>query len=424
MKKRSVLLFVILLPVCAAAGYFAYRFFSKNVVVEVESRDTAVVIGYPLRRDLDEVLRYPGTLMSTQTITLVPKISGRVDKIHVSEGDVVTKKQVLVTLEAESVRLQAEQALSAWNAAEAQYNQAERGAREQELENARASFRQAEEDLSAAEKNLERSRRLLNSGTIAKSSFEEVEVGFHSAQTKLDNARRSLNMMEDGASTDELDMARSNADAQKAQYEMAKLQQTYSSLESPGAGVVAKIFADEGNFVGVGAPLLAIIQEDPIYVSIAIPEKHYGRFLQHPERIQVYAAATAYPDSPPFAGRISSVAPVIDVGSRTFIVEATISNQARLLRPGMYVSTELIIATKRNTLVVPSSSVVVRDGIPVVYRIQEGDSLHAVIVPVEIGMKAGGFVEVTGDLFEETPIIVQGNAFLEDGQQVREIIQE
>jgi len=281
MKSKKTKRLALILPIIAFAAIFgaaAVRFlWSRNEVV-AEVSAVPVVTGSPEIRTAEELLRYPGTLKSSETVTIVPKIAGRVEKISVTEGDFVGSGTPLIQLEAESASLQAEQALSAWNAADAQLRAARRGVRDAELENAQADLSQAEEDFAVAEKNFERSKRLYESGTIAKAAYEDAENKLGSARTQLENARRSVRMMEEGAGTEELDMAKANAEAAKAVYDLAKLQLDYAEVTSPVAGIVAKILVDKGNMVGPGSALMAIVQDDPIEVCIRGPGEHLREF--------------------------------------------------------------------------------------------------------------------------------------------------
>lgn len=388
-----------------------------------EEPGVAVVTGRAERQIIEKVLRYPGTLMSSSTVTVVPKIAGKIEHIAVDEGWKIEKNQLLVTLEDRTARIQAEQAYSAWMAADAQFKKAQRGVREQELDNVRASVRQAEEDLAAAEKNLERSKRLYDAGTIARAEYEKSDTAFGSAKTTLENAQRSLQLMEQGASSEELDMARSNAEALNSQYELAKLQLEYSQVRAPVSGTVAKVLVDSGNLVGAGTPLIAIVQEDPISVAIAVPEKHYALFSNDTSEIMVRVFATAYPSRKLFTGKISMVAPVIDVGSRTFSVLASVVNRERLLKPGMYVNTEIVVEKRPGVLVIPESTVAMRDGGFVVFKLVEGNSFHVVMIPVETGIRQGGKIEIASGIDDSDVLVIQGNAFLEDGQKVRVVEQ-
>ena len=84
-------------------------------------------------------------------------------------------------------------------------------------------------------------------------------------------------MMRQGATDNELDMARSNMAAMRAQYELAKIQYENASVTAPVSGIVVDVMIDEGNMVGTGTPLAAIVVDDPIYVEVRMPEQYYGR---------------------------------------------------------------------------------------------------------------------------------------------------
>ena len=421
MKSKRAKKLAVILPIIVVAAIFGVagvRFFSSRNDVVDEVSAIPVVIGSPEIKTAEELLRYPGTLNSSETVTIVPKMAGRVDRIFVKEGDFVTAGASLIQLEAESASLQAEQALSAWNAADAQLRAAERGVRDAELENAQADLAQAEEDLAAAERNFERSKRLYESGTIAKAAYEETENKLGSARTRLENARRSVQMMEEGAGSEELDMAKANAEAAKAVYDLTKLQLDYSKITSPVDGIVAKILVDQGNMVGPGSALMAIVQDDPIEVCIRVPEKHYASFAAAGGNIRVRVNPIAYPESDPFEGVVTKVAPIIDPASRTFDVCADVKNPAGLLKPGMYVNTEIVMGRVENVLMVPDTAIVLRDDRTVVYKAVGDEPVVATRVEIESGKKSGGFTAVYGGLTADDTIIILGNAFIENGQIV------
>jgi HlyD family secretion protein len=421
MKAKKLAVIIPILIVAGVFGVAGVRFFIGTNDVAEEISAVPVVTGTPEIRTVEEILRYPGTLNSRETVTIVPKMAGRVERIAVGEGDLVRFGAQLIRLEAESASLQADQALSAWNAADAQLRAAERGVRDAELENAQADLNQAEEDFGSAERNFERSKRLYESGTIAKAAYEDADSKLGSARTMLENARRSVKMMEDGASSEELDMARANAEAAKSVYDLAKLQLDYAEVTAPAAGIIAKIFVDEGNMVGIGTALMAIIQADPIEACVQVPEKHYARFSEVGGGMRLRVSPIAYPDHPPFDGVITKVAPIIDPASRTFEVCASVANPAGLLKPGMYVNTEILIGSEADLLMVPDTAVVLRDGKRVLFKVVGDAPMVAGRIFVETGKKSGGFTAVTGDITETELIVILGNSFLEDGQTVETV---
>jgi HlyD family secretion protein len=425
LRRRRIVAIALVSLLVALVAWGLLRGMLGGEPERVAVAGVAVVTEAPDRRDVEEILRYPGTLSPRQTITVVPKVSGRVDRIHVAEGDRVSAGALLVTIDSESVSLQADQAYAAWQAAEAQLRKAERGVRNEELENAAATLAQAEDDFEIAERNLERSKRLFDAGTIPRAKYEEAESAVGAAETTLENARRSLAMMREGATSEDLDAVRAQAEALKAQYDLAALQKGEALVTAPSPGTVAKLLVDPGNLVGPGTALLALVSEHPIHAIIAIPEKHYSRFAGSAAssaavpKTEVRVYPVAYGSAERFAGTLERVSPLIDPQSRTFTVEATVPNLDGRLRPGMYVNAEIVIDRRADSLTVPESALVTRDGMLAVFVVETGNSEHARMREISVGLRSDGVVEVLGGLEEADRVVTDGNAFLEDGQLVR-----
>lgn len=379
-------------------------------------RAAPVVVGRPQRGNLDVVLRYAGTLKPQMTTTVVPKVSGRVEAVLVTEGQAVREGQVLVVIDDEVVRIQAEQARSAWEAAQAQLEKAQSGARPEEVESARASLEQAEKDLQTAQSAFERTRTLYEAGTVTRSRFEEAENALKSGGTELENARRTVRLLEQGARTEDLAMARANADAARSQYELARLQEQYTRVQAPITGSVARVLVERGHMVALGTPLLAIVNSSLTFAHIEVPEQHYGRITTYAGNLTAWVRPIAYPDHAPFPGVVTNIGATLDPTSRTFTVEVAVTNGEGLLRPGMYVNTEIVLERRQDALLVPSSAVLYRDDRYVVFVV-EGDGV-ARMRTVEPGVSQDEVTQILSGTDETDAVVLKGNAFLEDGQRV------
>ncbi|MFP4364781.1 MAG: efflux RND transporter periplasmic adaptor subunit, partial [Spirochaetia bacterium] len=231
--------------------------------------------------------------------------------------------------------------------------------------------------------------------------------------------RRNIELMEEGASQEELEMARANADAAQRQYEIASLQVENTRITAPVGGVVAQVMVDEGNTVGLSTGIIAIVQDDPIIARIPIPERYYGDFLLYEGSIDVLISAIAYPHADSFSGTIHQLPAVINAENRTFGVEIAVENESRLLRPGMYVTAEFRMNIIDNARMLPADAVLNRAGGEVVFTLTEGNSFHANMIEVETGIVQGDMVQVLSGVDMDDIVIVEGNSFLEDGQLVR-----
>jgi len=368
---------------------------------------------------IERVLSTSGTLRASKTIRITSKLQGRVERILVEDGQPVVEGELLVQIEEETARLQVERAYATWQAAQARYDKARKGARSEELENARALYEKAEKDLAMLKESFTRSEKLYRSGTIAKAQFEQAEAGLRAARTELENAGRSLQMLEEGASPEERRIARSQAEAAKANYELARLQVEFTRIKAPASGVIARVLQDEGNIVGTSTPILILVKDDRIQVEIAVAEKYYGEILHSGEPLEARIFTAAYPGSDPFLGRILTVAPTIDPDSRTFTVTVEIEDPKDRLRPGMYADVEIILEHVPDALLVPASAVLDRAGEKIVFVVEgTGEAAVAAARGVVPGLSAAGEVQILSGIDPGDNVIVEGNTFLEQGQRI------
>lgn len=416
MKRKR---FLLLVPIVLFMAILGVRLLLDRDTETVQEQLTTVIASYPETGLIEESLQYPGTLLPAKTVTVLPKTHGKIERIFVREGERVEANQQVASLDTDVAELQLAQAKAGYEAAIAQYQKALKGVRKEEIENTRALITQAEKELETAKTNLARAQRLFEAGAMPRAELEDAENQVSSGETKFENAKRSLKLMEQGASDEELDMARSNMEAAEAQYELAKLQYENAQIMAPASGLVAKIMVDEGNMAGPSVPLLAIVEDETILAEVKLPEKYYGRMMDQGLGIVARIYPIAFPEDTGFSGTVTNISPIIDATSRTFTLEITINNDSFQLRPGMYVNVELIVDRIENALLVPESSLVFRDDTNVVF-VTEGDStFKASMRPVSVGLRKNGAAEIIRGLTPNDRIIIHGNAFLEDGQRVR-----
>lgn len=424
-KLKRIIVILVAIPVLIIAFQVTRKLLS-NREIERPQAAVPVVIGTPKIGTLEKSILYSGTLMPEKMVTVLPKVPGKLESIAVEEGEPVEEGDLIATVDKEVAELQMEQAHAAYRAAFAQYQAAKRGVRPAELETARASLEQAEKDLEDALTNLERSKRLLDAGTISQANYEETERIYRSSETKVENARRQVELMAEGSGKEELEMAEANAEAAEAQYELAKLQFENTEITAPVSGYIAKVTAEEGNMVGSETPIVLIVQDDPMYVEIPMPEQYYGVISGKAASIEARVFPSAYPEAPPYSGDVTNVSRILDPESRTFVLEIHVDNPERRLRPGMYVNVEIVLDKSENTIMVPESSLVYRNDTQVVFVVDgeetPGDGkVQAKMKSVRVGLRQDGIAEINGGISSEDRVIIKGNAFLEEGQLIEPV---
>ena len=422
-KKRLIVIVLILVPLGGLIAFSVLQYLDRDGEA-VLPPGLPVVVEQAGRQRAERVLSFTGNLEPATTVYVIPQLAGKVKQILVKEGDLVEPGQPLVVMDDEVVAYQRELAQASLRGAQAQLAQATTGLRDEEIAKVRALLDSAEKDLELATENLDRSKRLYASGTISKATYEETESQVRSAETEVENAKRDLQMMEKGARQEELDMAQSQVDSARAQYSLAELQVTNARITSPVRGIVAKVLVDEENLVGQRDTILAIVQDDPIHVSVPVPERYFGEFLERaaggeapPITARIFPHA--YADGRMFEGIVTATDTVVDAVSRTFTLTAVTPNPHRLLRPGMYVSIELVTDVFDDVVVVDSTALSRRNGQAGVFVIDYHNQAAARFTPVTPGISSKGRTVILDGLSGGEDVIVDGNAFLEDGQLVR-----
>lgn len=355
-KKRAVWVGAAVLTVLIVA---LFLFPSKPIpvkAVELRSGEFSVVINATTT----------STVKSEYQAALSAQRMGRVVRLPVKEGDVVSKGQVVAELDLteEEVRAQSN------------------------LGQARATFVEAE-------KNLKRMEGLFAEGIVA--------------QQDLDAARRAF-------------------DVASSQYEAAlkevKVLGEYTVIRAPFAGIIASKKTELGELLVPGREIVTIVDPDRIYVLATIDEVDVGRLrLGQPVRITV----DAFPGED-FSGKVRRISPIVSGGkleTRTADVWIYFDKKDRRIKPGMSADIEILVDRLPSVLFVPTQSVIVRDGKKQVYvavgsRLNRGSVATARLRPIEEGISNWSFTEIKAGLSEGEYVITTPDAEgLEDGARIK-----
>jgi len=412
--RRRLAAVIALVVLAALIGWSVWSRFGRREAAP-EPVAVPVVVREPARGPISRTLRYAGTLEPRAMVTVLSKVPGRIERILAAEGDAVRKGELIVLMEDDVARLQADQAAAALAAAEAQLEKARRGVRPEELANAQATLAAAEKDLVDAETAAQRAERLFADGAITKAAREDAQAKLRAARTGVENARRSVRMMEQGAGSEEQRMAEAQLASARAQADLANLNLDNTRITAPIDGHVAKIPIDEGNLAGAATPLAVIVNETAMVVKAAVPERHYGDFLAAGNGMRAEATFAALAGRGALPARVISVSPTIDPATRTFTVEVDVSDPRSELRSGMYASVTFEVERSEQALTVPTAALCTRAGDRGVFVVDDGVARFRAL---STGIEDGGSVEVLDGLAGSERVVVDGNAFLEDGQRV------
>lgn len=243
----------------------------------------------------------------------------------------------------------------------------------------------AEADLAAARARMERIR-LQHQRTV-----EAFRAGA-SNQSEVDNARTQL--------------AEAEAEVQRAERVVDD-----HTVRAPFEGRVGRRLVSVGALVNPGDAIAELRSVDPMELVFSSPEVYLSA-MRVGARVQ--ASSPAYPERV-FEGALKVTGSSVDPATRTVEVYATVPNPDGALRPGMFLSVELVVGEKQDAVLIPESAVVREGARSDVFVIENG---RAVRTRVELGERSPGVVEVVRGVSAGDRVVTQGLQRVRDGISV------
>jgi RND family efflux transporter MFP subunit len=322
---------------------------------------------------------FTGTLEAAAEFVVAPKVSGRIEQLSVDLADTVSRGQLVARLD------------------NAEYVQSQRQA-EANLAVARANLGEAESLLVLAERELKRVDDLRKRSVISESQVDTARADQLAKKAHVDVTRAQLNRAE-------------------AELQAARIRLGYTEVSADWRGgdeqrVVAERFVDEGQTVAANAPLLRIVELDPVKAVFFVTEKDYAS-LQPGQRALL--ATDAYGNET-FAGEITRIAPVFREATRQARVELQVANPGLRLKPGMFVRVTAVLQRVDNTLIVPEPALVKRDDRYGVFQVSD-DGRAVRWQPVQLGIRQGDRVQVSAEGLDGR-VVVLGQQLLDEGSSI------
>ena len=186
-----------------------------------------------------------------------------------------------------------------------------------------------------------------------------------------------------------------------------------ASIKSPINGMVMKKFLDEGSQVEpnvnpmMRVPVIMVANIDTVKVMVNVSEKSLGKLK---EKAEAKVKVDAYPDEV-FFGKVTRIAPLVDLDTRTAEVEIKISNREYRLKPGMFTRVNIILEKKEDTFLVPIKAVLSENNCKFVFIVNGSTACKK---EVKTGIYQKDSVEIVEGLKEADWVIIKGNYGLEN----------
>ena len=307
-----------------------------------------------------------GTTIAGRTIELRALVAGEIVFVHpdLRVGRTVEKGAVLVRIDAFAY----EGAVS-----EARANLREAAAKLRESE-ARVAYEQSalertSEQLVLAERDLQRSRQLLGSGSGTKKTVEDREMILSKSAQAVE--QRQANLAIEQAKTEQQWAAITRLEWKLAE---AGRNLADTALKAPFTGVVQSENAGAGRNVGANDILVTLYDEAAIEVQFVVSDSQFGRLANDPDGVTGRPVEIAWTvgDVPILhEGVIDRIGAVIrsERGGVELYAKISARKGADALRPGAFVEVRVPDQTYSQTVLLPETAVY---GGAYVYVIEEG----------------------------------------------------
>ena len=243
-----------------------------------------------------------------------------------------------------------------------------------------------------------------------------VRADLNEANANLANSKRAygraieLSQKQLIAKAD-LDKAQAALGVDQARAASAQTRLSKAQIRAPFGGVLGLRQVSVGDYVEAGKDLVELVRLDPLEVELRAPEVVLSSLAVGQK---VLFGVDAFREDR-FTATVSAISPIVELGGRSVALRARFDNPDNKLRPGMSARVRIELQSNARALLVPEQAIVPIGEQKNVYTVVVG---KAKLVPVTIGMRTPGLVEVTTGLKDGDTVIVAGIQKIGDGAPV------
>jgi HlyD family secretion protein len=201
---------------------------------------------------------------------------GRIDSVHVREGERVAAGAPLASLDRVEAAARRAQTAAQLAVARAQLEETVRGSRKEEVAQAGAAREAARQRLADAQLDFERTRALIENHVVSQQAFDKAKTAFDVAKAQADQAEEQYRLVVAGPRRERVEAARAQAAQAEAALRAADAALANMVIRAPFAGVVTVRHREPGEIVGAGAAVVSLMDRDDRWVRIYVSEARIG----------------------------------------------------------------------------------------------------------------------------------------------------
>lgn len=322
-------------------------------------------------QDVPVYIESLGSVKPSLSVEVRPQVSGRLMKVHFTEGQTVKKGTLLFSIEPDTYR--------------------------NKLIEAKAQYDQDRASLEATRKKSERYASLTQKDLVSQQDWDDMQALLIKSESILE--------------ADEAKFASAEADFKNC------------TITAPIDGRTGKISTHPGNIVtaSMASPLVTIANVDPLYVEFTLTEKEYQQIAPAqskgglaieitPLASQTQVQATRTP------GAMTFLDHTFDAKTGLLLVRGQFANAEGTYLPGQSVKVYLPVNVIKDAKVVPQHAVKINQQGPYVFVVQPDNT--AMIRQISTGDEIGDKVIVLEGLETGETVITDGHLRLAPGMKV------
>jgi len=281
-----------------------------------------------------------GTIECTQ-VQVAPQVAGHIVALPAREGMALKQGDLVARLDEADYALRRDEARASQAQAQAQLDLMLAGSRDEDIQRARQQVREAQAAATAAEADRKRIEQVFARQSATRKQMDDAKALADRTAAALASAEQELTKRLRGNRQEEIRMAQALVDQAKARVAQMEKAVADCTVKAPMDGCVTTRIREQGEFVGVGSPLVTLSRMDEVWLSVYIPENRLGGVkLGQPARVRIDG------DSRDFQGTVTFLSPEAEFTPRNvqtpdervklvYRVKITLPNPSGIFKPGM-----------------------------------------------------------------------------------------
>ena len=409
---RSSLSLALLFLAALSASSFA-GCTNKAAQPGFERPPAPVSVSTAITQDVPTYLDAIGKTVAREVVSIQPQVSGRITKIHFTDGANVKKGDMLFTIDTRPFEANLRQAQANVSKDLALKKQAEANLAK---DIAQAKWGQVQ---------VKRYGELVAAGVVPREQYEQLKATSDSLDATVDADRAAVHSADESIKVD------------TAAVESAKVQLSYCYIRSPIDGRAGQRLVDIGNVVSPGSSsggnasstssssgtsnsgnsLLVIERLDPIYADFTISQNDIAD-VQREMREGKLKTEVRLPDSEDsVTGQLTFVDNAVQNTTGQVSLRATIPNDGHRFWPGRFVNIRLVLSTIHAAVLVPATAPQMSAKGSYVYVVKQDSSAEQ--RQVALGQRQGDLVVVEKGVEPGERVITDGQLGVTPGGKVR-----